>query len=390
MKYRRVNPQVWNDEKFLALSNDAKLVWTYLLTCPEANSIGLYNVNLGEVAKKLHFKLETIMTMISDFGELGMAFFDEPISLIWLPKWIFHDPPDGTNQLKGYIATVQDALPHRFAKALALMLEPLAIEKEVRSAYLSDSQFILVRDSVTCQFCNKTIDDWDDLQFSVVKMSEPATVDNQVVACNDCVDKKGGRDAEEFGFPFVGQVQMTAADAIRRVIYDKSIRDQFMNLCHGLPEPLRDLEDEKIGGLLQAVAGKIRIKKEVKGNGKKEDASEAKIFADILDHYNRIRKLAYPKSKGVKSIQDKVKGHIRARLGEEYTVADIKKAIEGNFQSIYHREGNYHDLELIVRDATKLTRFMDRADNPEVTYDGKTIQSDGLGQFGQDSEKTTI
>lgn len=35
-RYRKIDPRIWNDAKFSHLSNDAKLLFIYLLTSPQA------------------------------------------------------------------------------------------------------------------------------------------------------------------------------------------------------------------------------------------------------------------------------------------------------------------------------------------------------------------
>ena len=55
---------------------------------------------------------------------------------------------------------------------------------------------------------------------------------------------------------------------------------------------------------------------------------------------------------------------IQARLGEGFSLDDLKAAIDGNHRSPFHcgendRGKEYHSLELIVRDGSKVTQFME-------------------------------
>lgn len=46
-KYRKVDPHIWIDLDFAALSTDARYVALYLLTSPQMNRIGLHNFSAG-------------------------------------------------------------------------------------------------------------------------------------------------------------------------------------------------------------------------------------------------------------------------------------------------------------------------------------------------------
>lgn len=63
---------------------------------------------------------------------------------------------------------------------------------------------------------------------------------------------------------------------------------------------------------------------------------------------------------------DKERAKIRARLREGYTVEELKIAIDGCHVSPYHSGNNddgrkYQNLELILRDATKVNQFIELA-----------------------------
>lgn len=51
---------------------------------------------------------------------------------------------------------------------------------------------------------------------------------------------------------------------------------------------------------------------------------------------------------------------VLARLRDGYTVADIKRAIDGVAASDFHTEGGYNDLTLICRNGAKLEEYADK------------------------------
>jgi len=78
---------------------------------------------------------------------------------------------------------------------------------------------------------------------------------------------------------------------------------------------------------------------------------------------------------GVRVLGAKTRKAIVARLREGFTVEDLTTAIAGNYLSPYHcgqndRQTEYHDLELIVRSAENVDRFIsftERAGKPALS-----------------------
>jgi hypothetical protein len=73
---------------------------------------------------------------------------------------------------------------------------------------------------------------------------------------------------------------------------------------------------------------------------------------------------------------------IKARLAQGYTAEQLCRAIDGNAKSQFHREGNYHDLELCVRDEKHVDRFLVEFEQQEragptgfITRKGREIQA---------------
>ena len=52
---------------------------------------------------------------------------------------------------------------------------------------------------------------------------------------------------------------------------------------------------------------------------------------------------------------------VKARLGEGYTVTDLKRAVDGVLASDYHLRGGYTDIELICRDQAHVERYIEMA-----------------------------
>ncbi len=87
---------------------------------------------------------------------------------------------------------------------------------------------------------------------------------------------------------------------------------------------------------------------------------EREVFEYWLSGWKRIvRGTRVPK------LDDNRRRKIKARLREGYTVADLKRAIDGLWASDWHVENKRHDLELVCRDAPHVDRFLAEAPEPK-------------------------
>jgi len=125
--FRKVSPGVWDDFRFKQLPNDAKLGWLYVLTNQQSTRIGLYELNPIVMCSKLGLKnVQSADEIIQTLESAGMLSYDRDNGLVWVHKWLAYDMPDGKNQSMGRIAQAERQLPHPYAKALLLMMLPLA------------------------------------------------------------------------------------------------------------------------------------------------------------------------------------------------------------------------------------------------------------------------
>ncbi len=103
---------------------------------------------------------------------------------------------------------------------------------------------------------------------------------------------------------------------------------------------------------------------------KKIDKDSVKEVQEIVEHYQVRHKRSRPGKKE--------KAKIRDRLGEGYTVEDLKSAIDGCHASPFHQgknDGNqkYESIELIFRDSSKVAYFIEmRGRSPPVGLKKRT------------------
>jgi hypothetical protein len=115
MAYRKVDCRVWADAKFARLSDEAKLLWFYLMTCPETTSLpGVIVAGPAGMAEALGWDLKGFG---KGFGELfreglAKASWQPPRNgsevafgkgrLVWLPNAWKYNRPENPNVVLGW------------------------------------------------------------------------------------------------------------------------------------------------------------------------------------------------------------------------------------------------------------------------------------------------
>ena len=132
-KYRKIDPRIWSDEKFVLLSEAEKLVALYCLTSPQVNRIGLFRFSPAMAAEDL----ETLPpTFVKRFGVVCHGLFwgwDSTAKVLYFPTWWKYNRPDNPNILSACLEDIHDVpatplladflcnseyLPEAFAKKL--------------------------------------------------------------------------------------------------------------------------------------------------------------------------------------------------------------------------------------------------------------------------------
>ena len=92
-RYRKIDPRIWNDAKFSSLSNDAKLLFLYLLTSPQTQMIGAVPMRAESVAAELGFDTKRYGIRYQELYKLGIAEYDDR-GLYWVKNFLKYNSPD--------------------------------------------------------------------------------------------------------------------------------------------------------------------------------------------------------------------------------------------------------------------------------------------------------
>lgn len=108
-RFRMIRNNLWDDPRFLKLTNDAKIVYIYLLSGPYSTMISGVSVNpVARVAVAVGVTADCIGAAYANLIESGMMLFDEACGLVLLPYELMEIPPEGWKQLKGCMECLMD------------------------------------------------------------------------------------------------------------------------------------------------------------------------------------------------------------------------------------------------------------------------------------------
>jgi hypothetical protein len=110
-RYANVERKVWSDAKFASLSDGAKLLWLYFLTCIEATPLpGILLGGKAHFAEAMGWELEPFTKRYGELFANGMANGNWGVRLVYLPKALRYNPPANPNVVIGW-ARYWDELP---------------------------------------------------------------------------------------------------------------------------------------------------------------------------------------------------------------------------------------------------------------------------------------
>ncbi len=118
-RYRKIDPRIWNDEKFRELSDAGKLVFFMLLTHPNMTALGAMRATLSGLAEELGWTAEAFREAFAEGCRKGMAEHDAKACFVALPKFLKYNPPESPNVIKAWVSAL-DMLPECNLKTRAI------------------------------------------------------------------------------------------------------------------------------------------------------------------------------------------------------------------------------------------------------------------------------
>lgn len=109
-RYRKIDPRIWNDEKFASLSHEAQRAFFFILTHPSMTSLGAFRISAAGMAQELGLTEKGFQEPFHELLSKGIVRYDEKSFLVFAPNFLKYNPPVNPNVIKGW-AVALDYLP---------------------------------------------------------------------------------------------------------------------------------------------------------------------------------------------------------------------------------------------------------------------------------------
>lgn len=110
-RYRKIDPRIWNDEKFRTMSDDGKLVFLFLLTHPHMTSLGAMRGTFPGLAAELRWSSRRFISAAQESISQHIVDSNEAATWIGIPNFIRYNEPEGPNSVSKAWAVALDMLP---------------------------------------------------------------------------------------------------------------------------------------------------------------------------------------------------------------------------------------------------------------------------------------
>lgn len=111
MRYRKIDPKIWNDEKFRGLSDRGKLAFLFVLTHPHLTSLGAMRATLDGLAAELGWPAKQFRDAIGEAIRHGMVEVAEDAAYVGLPNFLRYNEPEGPNSVTRAWVEALDLIP---------------------------------------------------------------------------------------------------------------------------------------------------------------------------------------------------------------------------------------------------------------------------------------
>jgi uncharacterized phage protein (TIGR02220 family) len=109
-KYRPIDVRLWNDQKFLSLDDDGRMLWLFLLTTPSTLPIpGVVVGGPAALAEQMGWSAERFRQGFAQLLAKGLSVrADFDARVVWLTNGIRRWPPQNPNMVRGWSETWED------------------------------------------------------------------------------------------------------------------------------------------------------------------------------------------------------------------------------------------------------------------------------------------
>lgn len=110
-RYRKIDPRIWNDERFRSFTDDGKLAFVFVLTHPAMTAVGAMRGTAAGLGAELGWLPHRMADAIRDAISLGMVDVDPKACFIGAPNFLRYNEPEGPNSVAKAWVEALDLIP---------------------------------------------------------------------------------------------------------------------------------------------------------------------------------------------------------------------------------------------------------------------------------------
>lgn len=118
-RYRKTYIRLWRHPGFAQLTDGERVLVLYLLTGPQTNRLGLYNLSVATAAEDLETLSQTITKRLAKVCVTFGWMFDKRSRVLFIPSWFKWNPPENENVMKGSLKDLNEIAPCGLVDAFA-------------------------------------------------------------------------------------------------------------------------------------------------------------------------------------------------------------------------------------------------------------------------------
>ena len=132
-QYSKISPTIWRSKKFRKLeSDDARLAYFYLITCPHSNSAGCFDLPLVYGGADLGWQTERFGKAIDRLSSVGLIRFDGDENTVLIENWAKFNPPTNAKHALGLISELEAASSDDLKSVASQCFSDLLAEKSFK------------------------------------------------------------------------------------------------------------------------------------------------------------------------------------------------------------------------------------------------------------------
>ena len=101
-RYRKIDPRIWADRRFMTLRSESKLVFLYLLTHPGLTRLGVMRASLPGLAAELKWNLPRFVKALDPLIAQDMILHDQDASFLWVKNFLKYNKPESANVVRSW------------------------------------------------------------------------------------------------------------------------------------------------------------------------------------------------------------------------------------------------------------------------------------------------